>query len=369
MAKVALSLRGVIRAAFLCYAVALSSVAFAEEPALRVATRIVPPFVMRDGDKLSGFSIELWNAIAEHAGKKFALVEKGTLPEMMNAVKLGEADAAISAISITADREELFDFSQPIFAAGVQIMVRAQGAQGNSLIPSFVAFFTSRPFFQLMGALLALIIIPAPLIWWLERRYEASSVAASSTPAEFAKSMFWSATTVIGQTSGHPHSWPGRIIALVWMVTGVTFISYFTASVTSALTVEQLQSTINGLKDIGDKRIATVAGSSSASFLQKRGLNIALFSNVGQAIQALSEQSAEAVVYDAPVLLYYAAHEGEGKVRLVGPVLRPEDYGVLLPIGGPNRKWIDEALLALRESGDYQRLYERWFKAPSAEGG
>src|SRR5437588_802220 len=35
---------------------------------LKVATRVVPPFVMKDGDKLSGFSIDLWNAIAGHAG-------------------------------------------------------------------------------------------------------------------------------------------------------------------------------------------------------------------------------------------------------------------------------------------------------------
>jgi len=31
---------------------------------------------------------------------------------------------------------------------------------------------------------------------------------------------------------------------------------------------------------------------------------------------------ADAIVFDSPVLLYYAAHEGKGKVSVVGPVFR-----------------------------------------------
>ncbi len=38
---------------------------------------------------------------------------------------------------------------------------------------------------------------------------------------------------------------------------------------------------------------------------------------------------AEAVVFDSPNLMYYAAHEGAGKVVLVGDIFERQDYGVV----------------------------------------
>ena len=69
----------------------------------------------------------------------------------------------------------------------------------------------------------------------------------------------------------------------------------------------------------------------------------------------------DAVVFDAPVLLFYAAREGKGRVQLVGPTFRKEDYGIAFPRNSPLRKQVNVALLALREDGTYQRLYDKWF--------
>lgn len=35
---------------------------------LRVVTRAVTPFVMKDGDTYSGFSVDLWQAVAKELG-------------------------------------------------------------------------------------------------------------------------------------------------------------------------------------------------------------------------------------------------------------------------------------------------------------
>ena len=65
---------------------------------------------------------------------------------------------------------------------------------------------------------------------------------------------------------------------------------------------------------------------------------------------------------DAPVLLYYAAREGKGKVQVTGPIFRKESYGIVLPQNSSMRKPINETLLLLKENGTYQRLYEKWFE-------
>ena len=80
----------------------------------------------------------------------------------------------------------------------------------------------------------------------------------------------------------------------------------------------------------------------------------------------MEQGQANAVVYDAPVLQYYASHEGKGKVRVVGTVFRRESYGILFPDGSPYREPVNQTLLRLRENGTYERLQTKYF---GGEGG
>lgn len=54
---------------------------------LRVATRIVPPLVVKDHGHLSGFSIDLWNALANELGVKSEYVETGDVTSLLDLVK------------------------------------------------------------------------------------------------------------------------------------------------------------------------------------------------------------------------------------------------------------------------------------------
>ena len=82
---------------------------------LRVATRIISPFVMENEGNLTGFSIELWQKIATRMGVESKITIYKTLPEMLSAVGEKKVDLAIAAISITAEREANLDFSYPMF--------------------------------------------------------------------------------------------------------------------------------------------------------------------------------------------------------------------------------------------------------------
>lgn len=72
--------------------------------------------------ELEGFSIDLMRAIAQNMGKdlKFeALPFDGIIP----ALQANTIDAAISSITITAERQKTVDFSNPYFKAGLAIAV------------------------------------------------------------------------------------------------------------------------------------------------------------------------------------------------------------------------------------------------------
>jgi polar amino acid transport system substrate-binding protein len=77
--------------------------------------------------------------------------------------------------------------------------------------------------------------------------------------------------------------------------------------------------------------------------------------------QALLNKRVEAVVLGAPVLLYYATHEGKGRVKLVGPQFDVAPVAFTFQLNSPLRKKVNGALLSLRENGTYQQLYDKWF--------
>ncbi|MEZ4612211.1 MAG: transporter substrate-binding domain-containing protein [Caldilineaceae bacterium] len=63
-------------------------------------TKEIEPFVFA-GDELSGFSIDLWDAVAHSIERDYEFVIVDAVTEQLDAVAQERADAAIAAISIT----------------------------------------------------------------------------------------------------------------------------------------------------------------------------------------------------------------------------------------------------------------------------
>lgn len=356
----AFSPRKAMTLGLLVLAMAASARAEAATGPLRVATRIVPPFVSEEGGRFTGFSIDVWRAISEEIKAKSDLLVYSTVNDLLSAIRAGKADLGIAAISVTAERSKDFDFSQPMFDSGLQILVRTQSVGGGS-IPSVLALLFSSAILPLIGVMIVFILIPAHLIWWSERRHERGIIEAKSYFPGIFEACWWAAATLATQADQMPRSSWGRMVAVLWMFTSVVFIAYFTANVTTSLTVQQLHGDIKGPDDLPGKQVATTTGSTSAMYLRQSNIGVSEFSRIERAYEALLQGQADAVVFDSPVLLYYASREGKGRVQVVGPIFRKESYGIVFPPNSPFRKQVDNALLTLKENGTYQRLYDKWF--------
>lgn len=328
---------------------------------LLVGTRVIPPFVLLDKGELSGFSIDLWRSISKQIGIESKFIQYPSVPELLSAIKDSKTNLGIAAISITAEREQNFDFSLPIFAGGLQIMVRNLENK-DSAFPNILQLFFSTSLLQVIGIALVLIVVAAHIIWLSERHHKEGMISQSYFPGIF-KAGWWAAATLATQADEMPKGVVGRLIAIVWMFIGVLFVAYFTASATTSLTVQQLQGDIRSIDDLPGKIVVTTAGSTAATFLREHHISVLEVPKIEQAYDALQTKKADAVVFDAPVLLFYAANEGKGKVQIVGNILREESYGIILPNNSPYRKPINQALLNLKENGTYQSLYDKWFDA------
>ena len=77
-------------------------------------------------------------------------------------------------------------------------------------------------------------------------------------------------------------------------------------------------------------------GSTSMDYLRNHNIEAMAFTNVEEALRAIQQGSADAVVYDAPVLLYYASHQGKGKMQVVGNIFRKRELRrYLFPSNSP----------------------------------
>lgn len=336
-----------------------SAGALAEGPPLTVATRVLPPFVIKDGGAYTGFSVELWQAIAAELNRTYTFQENANVKELLASVGDGRADAGIAAVSITSEREASFDFSQPMFESGLQILVPSQDGSGLALRQVW-RILTTGAMPTLLAILAALVLVPAHLAWYAERKRE-DRLFSKEYFRGIAHAIWWATGASAGQQPDAPRSAVGRVLAWLAIPVSVIFVAYFTAAVTAAITVQQLQGAIEGPADLPGKRVGTTAGSTAAAYLVEHQIIPTEFQAIGEAFAALENHQLDAVVFDAPVLLYHASRAGLGKVQVAGPIFKKENYGIVFPAGSALRKPVNAALLKLRENGTYDALYERWF--------
>lgn len=327
---------------------------------LRVATRVLPPMVTEQGGRLSGFSIELWDQISERLKLQTRYQAAPDIRALLEAVSSGNADLGIAAISITAEREARFDFSQPIMNAGLQILVRSEGTDTNPLVDLLRNLFSATSLLWL-GIAVSLSLIPAHLLWLSERGKPGGLIPGRGYLPGIFEALYWTTSTLTAQGDNAPINWLARALAVLWKFAAVAFIAFYTAQLTATLTVQHIQGAINGPEDLGGKRVGATRGSTAVTHLRGYQAQIREFPMIGDAYRALLDKQLDAVVFDAPVLLYYAANEGKGRVQLVGNVFNREDYGIVFPSGSRLRKQVNEALLAMKEDGTYGRLYDKWF--------
>ncbi len=220
----------------------------------------------------------------------------------------------------------------------------------------------SRTTAQWLAVALLLVIIPAHLVWLLERGHEGGIIANRNYFPGIFEAAFWGLSTLASQAEGMPREWLARTLSLLWMVAGVVFIASYTAQLTTTLTVEQIRGSIEGPSDLPGKQVATIANSIIGEYLREQNIKVRELP-ADQMYKALQDSSVDAVVAPSMLLNYYVAHEGKGYFKTVGPVFNTRPAAIMLQLNSPLRKKIDGALIALRDNGTYQRVYAKWFGA------
>jgi polar amino acid transport system substrate-binding protein len=335
--------------------------ASADERGITVSTRNLVPFVMTDGNLKSGFTIDILDEIAKRNGWKLTYVDYPSVEEELKAVSDKRADMAAAAISITAARSKNFDFSQPVMSGGPQILVPSGASEPSTPgLMDFLKLLFSKNVLVWLLAAVVITLIPAHIVWLLERRHPESMVSKSYFPG-ILQAFRWGLGSIAAASDDSPRHSLARIFAVLWGFVSIIFIAYYTATLSANFTVSKIDSQIKSASDLVGKRVCTIAKTTSAAALDRFGVTYDGVTSIDDCYKGIQGDKYDAAVYDAPVLSYYASQVAPGTVHLVGAVLQPEDYGIAFLNESPLREDADEALLEMREDGTYAQIKQKWF--------
>ena len=326
------------------------------EKPLAVAIEVLAPCVIASNGTYTGFDIELWEAIAQDLALAFEYREtdlKGMFTDLVE----GDADVAFSCVTVTSERENIVDFSHHYLDSGLRILVLNKAKY--SLTGTIKSLFS--PIVVTSLTYLALFIgICGHIFWWVERGRK--FISTNYFPGIF--QAFWYVLvtmTTVGYGDIVPRKWVGRITAFLVMMIGIAFFGWAIAQLSSVITIQKLQAEIGDHRDLRNKRVATVEGTTSVETLKNLGAIVVSEKLFEQAYEQLLREEVDAVVFDSPTIRYYASNEGAGKVSVVGPLFDIQYYGFLFPQGSELREPVNRALLRLRKNGIYDKIYQRWF--------
>lgn len=325
-------------------------------PKLKIGIKAAPPFVNIEKGDYTGLSVDLWRNIAEKNGFVYEF-KTYDLVGLLNALEQKEIDICISPLSVTSQRMEQIDFTQPYFISNLAI---AYSPNQNNKILSFIRNFFSINFLKAILILFLIIFVFGFLFWLLEKN---KNDQLESNWKGIGEGIWWSAVTMttVGYGDRYPVTKWGKLISIIWMFTAIIIISGLTAGITSALTINQLENEELSFKKLKQKKIATIDGSISANFLSEQNIDFQKVKDVETGLKQLLSCKVDAFLYDKAIVQYYIhAMDLDDEILVAHQGLNSNYYAFALPQNHVLFKKINLSLIKSIENPNWKTILDRY---------
>ena len=136
-------------------------------------------------------------------------------------------------------------------------------------------------------------------------------------------------------------------------------------------------SPIKSVADLKGKKVVSTVGTTNMQVLRKlntdRGLGFELLGAKDHPEAALMVQAGRADAYGMDDILLYglrASAQNPASLAVVGEAIQVEPYGIMLRKDDPAfKKLVDDTLVSLIKSGEFEALYKKWFQSPIPPNG
>ncbi|CAH9076979.1 unnamed protein product [Cuscuta europaea] len=282
--------------------------------------------------------------------------------ELVRQVFIGTFDAVVGDVTILANRSDSVEFTLPYTESGVTTVVPVEQDRRRS------AWIFLKPLrTELWVTTGAFFIFIGSVIWVLEHRINKEFQGPRHKQIGM---IFWfSFSTLVFAHREKVISNLSRFVIIIWVFVVLVLTSSYTASLTSMLTVQQLQPTISNIKDLIKNR--EPVGYQDGSFV--RGLltymqfdsskfrNYSSLEEYHEALTKGSQNGGVAAIVDELPYMRLFLSKYCGKYTMVGPTYKTAGFGFAFPKGSPLVPDVSRAVLSVMESESMTRITDKWF--------
>jgi ABC-type amino acid transport substrate-binding protein len=328
---------------------------------LQVGVIAAPPLYMKTADgRWEGFSVELWQDVAQYLNVPFEFQEFSSLENQLGALEKREIDI-FPSLPVGERFESIMDFSQSYLKSGLSIAVPAEGTEYRWL-RVFEGIF-SKNILKAIGLLVFLSMVAGIFVWLFERRKN-DEMFGDGTVGGIGHGIWWAIVTMttVGYGDKAPKTAGGRIVALIWMLFSIIFIASFTANITTSLTINEIRGKVHGLNDLYDAKVGSVSQSEGFDFLTKQGIAVIPFEGIQDGLAAVASRKIDAFVLNEQVLKYQTKKEFPGRVQVLAGIYDEYFVSIALPQNSSLRKPINKALLKLMKTKNWTEMCNRYIQ-------
>ncbi|CAB4296534.1 unnamed protein product [Prunus armeniaca] len=286
----------------------------------------------------------------------------GSYNDLVNQVFLGNYDAAVGDITIRANRSLYVDFTLPYTESGVFMVVPIKDNKSKKawvfLKPLTWELWVSGCSFIFIGF----------VVWILEHRINKDF---RGPPDHQVGTIFWfTFSTMVFAHWERVVSNLARFVVILWCFVVLILTQSYTASLTSLLTVQQLQPTVTDVNLLIKNRnnVAYQRGSFVYGILKQLGFqdeNLKTFNSAEELNQLFHNGSRKygisAAFDETPYMKLFLARYCS-KYTMIPPTFKADGFGFVFPKGSPLARDFSRAILNVSEGEKMKDIERIWFK-------
>ncbi|XP_068634016.1 glutamate receptor ionotropic, kainate 2-like isoform X2 [Battus philenor] len=388
------------------------SKAITSDSVVRVASKIgMPYFDVEESNGTiiqKGYAVDLIDAIFEHIRQQkgyedikheiYRINGNSVGNQMVGTKKwdglIGEvlelnAEMAICDITITSERSSVVDFSTPFMSLGISMLFREREPQQPDMF-SFI-----KPLALDVWLYLATAYIIASIVLLICARMSQDDWVnphpCNQNPENLQN--IWSLYNCMWLTMGAimtqgcdilPRAAGSRWVTGMWWFFALIVTASYTANMSTFLSNSRRDNEIKDVKELSEQNEISYGvlingstynffASSNDSVYQKiwtvmKSAKPTVFTNNNDEGKDRVVRSKGNYVFfmESTAIEYYMQRNCD--LKMVGSKLDSKDYGIALHKNSPYKRLVDNAILALQETGDLLAMKKKWWESEDKEG-
>ncbi|KAG8364598.1 hypothetical protein BUALT_Bualt18G0013900 [Buddleja alternifolia] len=275
-------------------------------------------------------------------------------------------DAAVGDIAIVTNRTKVVDFTQPFVATGLVVLAPIENSISSGWV--FLKPFT----LEMWCVTAASFVIIAVVIWMLEHRV--NDDFRGPPRRQMQKMFLFSFSTLFKANREKVVSTLGKFVMVVWLFILLVITSSYTASLSSILTVQQLSTPITGINSLisSGLPIGFQVGSFAYSYMmdsldihRSRLVSLGSPEEYESALRrGPTNGGVAAIVDEIPYVELFLSKQSD--FGIVGQTFTRSGWGFAFQKGSPLAADMSTAILNLAESGQLEKIHDKWFCKPGS---